>query len=180
MHGFLCTGLALVRHRDLGTMPASARIKMTAFSTAWDAVLAQGGLGTAASVPLPTDGPIYQLLQATRQVVVICTSPHQDFTALLAEVLEAGALGPLLQVFDWLQQQPCTDLHSAEPDKLSGLHWYLVMKAITALLDQALSGKGQEGLSSELGQTCVHELEKLAGRRFFLCASVWHWCCGDN
>ena len=129
---------------------------MEAFSTAWEAAHAHGGLRPAPCVTLPTDGPIHQLLQATRQVVAACTSPDQDVKALLAEVMEAGLLGPLLQLFDWLQQQPCTALHSAEPDKLSSLHWYLLMNALTALVGHGNDCHCRDDLGNLIGMWLLH------------------------
>ena len=144
------------------------RIKWGLLTAACDALQDQGFLTSPLPKPLPTCGPLHELLQPIRKVALSCT-PFTLVEEDLRDALKAGAVGRLTVLIDCFQQQPCLELHSACPQDLTKLDWYLLMEALNGLIQLAYCKRNASGgIHNDLLDALKGEFQPLLGKACLL------------
>jgi hypothetical protein len=124
------------------------------FTSLWSSPLAKSFLSVSAPLPLPTSGPLHNMLAATRK---ICKKEHTRRSA--EEAVKAGAVWVLAEVVHWLQQSPCHELLTASILDPHGCAWYTVLHQLTTLVQEV-----KTSCSRSIQLDCCKQLEQAAGK----------------
>jgi hypothetical protein len=135
-----------------------------ALRSTWDEAQAQQYLSDPLQLPLPTSGPLYDLLAKTKGLLDLPVEWVFEMPRAEAEQAKSfGCIALLTKLMHWTQQTPCMELHSVDnPEGCpSGSLWWLV----SSLLAGVLKGLGlARAGDNQRHWECMQQCNQTAGK----------------
>jgi hypothetical protein len=130
------------------------RFTPASFTSLWTRRSVQAYWGFPLPSPLPTSGPLYELLLQTSRLLRPALRNTSTFSGAVARLSsDLQALPLLAKLVTWLQQRPCRELYSlvpnrgASPDSLQGLG-YMAVLLLAETLSNDISCWGEPHVST--------------------------------
>ena len=132
--------------------------------TTWDDPEAQEYLSRPLQLPLPTSGPLHDLIAKSKKLLSLRRQMLLQMPKAVAEQAKSrGCIALLVKLMHWAQQRPCMELHGLETHEASssGSLWWLVASALAAIVSTLAQRESQD---TRCHWDCMQQFMQVPGK----------------